>query len=91
NSVYKDVYAYPNPVRHEYSGIIYIKGLVKDTDVKITDIAGNIVYQTKSNGGMATWDGNNFDGQRVSTGIYLIFCLNTDGSDSFVSKLLFIK
>ena len=91
NSIFENVYAYPNPVRHDYSGLIYIKGLVRNSDVKITDIAGNIVYQTKSNGGMATWNGNNFDGQRVSSGIYLIFCSNTDGSDTFVSKLLFIK
>ncbi len=88
---FQNVYAYPNPVRHSYTGTIYIKGLVRDSEVKITDIAGNIVYQTTSNGGMATWNGKNFDGNRVSTGIYLIFCSNSDGSDTFVSKLLFIK
>jgi len=39
--IFKDVYAYPNPVRPEYNGIIAIKGLVRDANVKITDIAGN--------------------------------------------------
>lgn len=91
DQTYQNVYAYPNPVRHDYSGIIYIKGLVEDSNVKITDIAGNIVYETTSNGGMATWNGNNFDGNRVATGIYLIFCQSSDGKESFVSKLLFIK
>ncbi len=88
---FRDVYVYPNPVRENYDGDVTIRGLVSDVNVKITDISGNIVYETTAEGGQATWDGKNFSGQRVSTGVYLVFCSNDDGSKTYVTKLLFIK
>lgn len=88
---YRDVYVYPNPVRENYTGEITIRGLVSDVNVKITDISGNIVYETRAEGGQATWDGKNFSGSRVSTGVYLVFCTNDDGSKTYITKLLFIK
>jgi ligand-binding sensor domain-containing protein len=91
NDEFKDVYVYPNPVRENYEGDITIRGLVSDVNVKITDISGNIVYETTAEGGQATWDGKNFDGRRPSTGVYLVFCTNDDGSKTHITKLLFIK
>lgn len=88
---FRDVYVYPNPVRENYEGEITIRGLVSDVNVKITDISGNLVYETTAEGGQATWDGKNFDGKRPSTGVYLVFCTNDDGSKTHITKLLFIK
>lgn len=87
---YSDVYAYPNPVREDYDGDIVITGLVEDTDIKITDITGNLVYKTESLGGQASWDGKNLRGNRVSTGVYLVFGNDRTGEQSFVTKILFI-
>ena len=56
---FENVHAYPNPVRENYTGIITITGLIDKTNVKITDLAGNLVCQTVSNGSIATWDGKN--------------------------------
>lgn len=70
---YSNVYAYPNPVRPEYTGWITIKGLMENSLVKIADAAGNVFYTTQSEGGMVTWDGCNTDGQRVKTGVYYVF------------------
>jgi hypothetical protein len=85
------VYAFPNPVRPNYTGVITIAGLVENTIVKITDISGNLVYETRSQGGQATWDGCNLNGRRVSTGVYLIFCADSTGEQTAVSKLLFVN
>jgi hypothetical protein len=87
----EDVMAYPNPVRPEYTGPIAIRGLVKDADVKITDVRGNVVFKTKALGGQAIWDGNNFAGQRASTGVYLVFITNDDGSETAITKILFVN
>ncbi len=84
------VYAFPNPVRQNYSGPIAIKGLVTNADVKITDTYGNLVYETKANGGQAIWDGNNLDHQRVTTGVYMVFITNSDGSQTLVTKILVV-
>jgi flagellar hook assembly protein FlgD len=86
-----NVFIYPNPVRPEYNGLISIKGLVKNTIVKVTDISGNLVYETTSNGGTATWDGTTNSGSRAATGVYLIFVASRDGKESQVGKLLFIN
>ncbi len=85
------VYAFPNPVKPDFEGVISIVGLVENTTVKITDISGNLVYETQSLGGQATWDGKNLNGHKVSTGVYLIFCSDSKGEETAVSKLLFIK
>ena len=87
---FKQVYVFPNPVRSNYSGPITITGLVSNINVKITDISGNIVYETTALGGQAIWDGRKFSGDRVHSGVYLIFCTNEDGSKTHVAKLLFL-
>jgi len=91
NPEFTDVYIYPNPVRPDFTGKIVIKGTVEKSNIKITDITGNLVYETTSLGGQAIWDGKNFDGQKVSTGVYLVFCTSEDGYKSVVTKLLFIN
>lgn len=88
---FTDVYAYPNPVRPGYSGPIAIKGLVKDCDVKITDITGTLIYQTKALGGQAVWNGTNFNGDRAHSGVYLVFCSNDDGSKTYVTKICLVN
>jgi len=87
---FSNAYVFPNPVRENYQGDITITGLVEDVNVKITDISGNLVFETKALGGQAIWNGKNFKGQKVNTGVYLVFCSNEDGSKTFVTKLLFI-
>ena len=88
---FRDVYTFPNPVRESYSGNVTITGLMRNTQIRITDVSGNLVYQTVSDGGQASWDLKTFNGKRVSTGVYLVFCASEDGSDSFVTKMLVIK
>jgi hypothetical protein len=85
------VYVFPNPVRPDYHGEITVTGLIRDADVKITDIAGNLVHHTRTIGGQAVWDGCNLKGRRVASGVYLVFCSNDDGSKTHVTKLLFIR
>jgi ligand-binding sensor domain-containing protein len=89
-----EAYAYPNPVRPDYTGPIAIKGLARDSNVKITDVNGNIVFETKALGGQAIWQGNDFNGRRVASGVYLVFSTNTinsEADDAIVTKILFIN
>ncbi|MBI4646360.1 MAG: hypothetical protein HY738_07155 [Bacteroidia bacterium] len=88
---FKDVYIYPNPVRPGYSGLITITNLVANCNVKITDIGGCIVYETTAEGGQATWDGRNFDGYKVKSGVYMVFCTNEDGSKKHVTKMVIVN
>ena len=86
-----NVYAYPNPVKSGYTGYIAIKGLVKNAVVKITDVSGNLIYSTVAEGGQAIWNGNNFDGRRANTGVYIVFAANNDGSEKIVTRILIVN
>jgi hypothetical protein len=87
---FDSVYSFPNPVREDFMGNVTITSLMRDTEIKITDVSGNLVFKTVSEGGQASWDLTTYNGHRVSTGVYLIFCANGDGSKSCVTKILVI-
>lgn len=91
NTDFSEVLVFPNPVKPDYSGPITIKGLITDAVVKITDVSGNLIYETIALGGQAVWDGKSFDGQKAHTGVYLVFCSDQEGSISHVTKLLFVR
>ncbi len=84
-------YAYPNPVRPEYLGEVRIVGLMDRSVVKITDIEGNLVFETTSNGGTVIWDTHAFNGKRVGSGVYLIMVSSDDHSNTKVKKLMIIR
>ena len=88
---FSKVFAYPNPVRPDYDGDIYIKGLTDKTNVKITDINGNLIFETTSEGGQAVWSGRSLSGYKASSGVYLVFAVSKDGTDSTVTKILIIN
>ena len=89
--VFGDVYAFPNPVRPGYTGNIGITGLVSDAIVKITDVSGNLVYETRAEGGQAAWDAKRIDGTEVSSGVYLVFCSDENGEQTLATKILVVK
>ncbi len=88
---FSNAYAYPNPVRENFDGIITIAGLMEDTQVRIIDNSGNLVYQTQSNGGIAIWDGRNGKGERVSSGVYFAMCVTADGANDTSVKILIMN
>ena len=85
-----DAYIFPNPVRDTYNGNIFIKVLVANALIKITDVSGNLVNNVQANGGTAEWNGKNIYGERVSTGVYLLYISDENGENTKVMKLLFI-
>ncbi len=88
------VLAFPNPVRPDYDGPIAIKGFARDANVKIADVNGNVVFETRALGGQAIWEGRDFNGNRVATGVYLVLATNTknlDAPDAVVTKILFVR
>lgn len=82
---------YPNPVRETYSGPITIEGIMRNSDIKITDMRGNLVATLQSNGGRGIWDGKNLNGERVATGVYFALVSNETADSDCVSKILMIK
>lgn len=86
-----DVFVYPNPVRPEFLGTLKISGLTDKANIKITDIEGNLVYETTSSGGTIEWDTKAFGKHKVASGVYMVFVVSEDGLDSTVKKIMIIR
>ena len=85
------VYVYPNPVRPEYTGTVKVAGLLNKANIKITDIEGNLVYETTSAGGTIEWDTTAFGKYKVASGVYMIFISAQDGVETKVKKVMIIR
>ena len=79
---------YPNPIAPNYSGPILIKNLVNNALVKITDINGQLMMQTRALGGQATWNGRDQYQHKVASGIYLVFVRDDMGNEKAVGKIM---
>lgn len=85
-----NVYAYPNPVTPDFTGLITIVGLSLNADVKITSSNGALIAEGRSNGGSFTWDGRDKQGRRVASGIYMVITATSDGRKGTVCKIAII-
>jgi len=85
-----DVLVFPNPVPPDYTGVIAIRGLVDGAFVKITAPDGRLVYQTNALGGQAIWDGRDYRGRKVATGVYLVLISDESRHEKSSAKIVFI-
>lgn len=86
-----NVFVYPNPVRPEYDGTVKISGLTDKANVKVTDVAGNLVYESTALGGTIEWDTTAFGKYKVASGVYMIFIAAEDGIETKVKKVMIIR
>ncbi len=92
DSMTKDnVYAYPNPVQPDYTGLITVTGLSFDADVKIVTASGTLVNEGRSNGGSYTWDGCDLNGRRVASGVYMVETATSEGKKGTVCKIAVVR
>lgn len=91
NDDLSNVYVYPNPVRPTYSGTVKVAGLLDKANVKITDIEGNLVFETTSEGGTIEWDTTAFGKYKVASGVYMVFISAQDGGETKVKKVMIIR
>jgi hypothetical protein len=86
-----NVFVYPNPVRPGFVGTVKIAGLISKANIKITDIEGNLVHETTSEGGTIEWDTTAFGKYKVASGVYMIFISAEDGSETTVKKVMIVR
>jgi len=91
NDNLNNVFVYPNPVRPEFNGTVKISGLMDKVHVKITDIEGNLVNESISEGGTIEWDTTAFGKYKVASGVYMIFVSSEDGAETKVKKVMIIR
>jgi hypothetical protein len=82
-----DLYAFPNPVRPGFEGDVLIRGTVRDASAKVLTPDGRLVARIQSLGGQLAWDRRNFQGQRVSPGVYFIKITGPEGQERGLVKI----
>jgi sugar lactone lactonase YvrE len=91
----KELIVFPNPVEPGYDGVIAIEGVSRNATVKITDLSGKLVFETEALGGQVLWNGADYNGRRVQSGVYLVFAstngIRFENPDSAVGKIVFIR
>jgi len=88
---HENVKIFPNPVRQDFTGTVGISGLVNDALIKITDASGKLIWRTQANGGTATWNVKDYNGNRAMTGVYYVLSSSADGEETFVGKIAIIN
>ncbi|UHG91228.1 two-component regulator propeller domain-containing protein [Spirosoma oryzicola] len=82
---------FPNPVRPDFTGTVGINGLTENATVKILDAGGQLVFETRSQGGTATWNLRDYRGRSAQTGVYLIVVVSGDGLEGVAGKLAVVR
>ncbi len=83
------VFAYPNPVPSDFQGLIAIQGLAYNSQVRITDMTGKLLFSDKSEGGRCVWNGKDAEGNRPAAGVYIIMAGDSQGDVKNVCKIAF--
>ncbi len=86
-----EIKIFPNPVPIDFTGTIGISGLAQNVEVKITDARGQLIWQTTSAGGTATWNAMDYTGKRAATGVYFVFAASKDGENSLIGKIAIVN
>lgn len=86
-----NIYAYPNPVTPDYTGMITITGITQKSTIKITNAAGYVVNSGTTTSGSYQWDGCDTTGRRVASGIYKVFIANEDASGGCVTQIAVVR
>ena len=86
-----NVYIYPNPVRPGFEGDVKISGLMRDAIVKITDISGNLVFETTATGGTVLWNQRTFNKHKVASGVYMVFITHVEQKLNKTKKIMIIR
>lgn len=86
-----NVWAYPNPVKPDYTGVITITGLSSGADIKIISSNGALIHKGRSTSGTYQWDGTDLKGKKVASGIYMVVTATAEGEKGTVCKIAIIK
>ena len=86
-----NILIFPNSVPPGFNGTIAIRGLVNNAIVKITELDGRLVFQSRALGGQAVWDGKDYRGRRIFSGVYLVLISDDGRKEKVTAKIVFIS
>ncbi len=88
-----ELFIYPNPFSYnnEDRERVVIDELSPETTVRILTVDGRMVRRLDTRGGRVEWDVRDFNGERVSTGVYVIVSVDSQNDQRGVGKLVIVR
>jgi len=88
----KHLFIYPNPYSYSReTQPIIIDKLSQQTTIRIVTIDGHLVKKIEASGGRAEWDGRDYNGNKLPTGVYLIIALDKQDNEKGVGKVVIVR
>ncbi len=91
---FNKLFLYPNPLllKDGEANFLTIDGLIRNSNIKILSISGNLIRDFKSTGGKVTfWDGRDTNGNLVPSGVYIIVANDDEANNVTISKVAVIR
>lgn len=82
---------YPNPFKYKDHDQILIEGLSEETIIKILGIDGFVVKTIETRGGRVNWNGRDFKGNKLGTGVYFVVANSTNDNEKAIGKIVIVN
>ena len=86
-----DISCYPQPFDPQFDGELTIDGLSEESQIRILTISGDFVKEITSYSRKAIWDGKDFRGNYVSSGVYVISASSASKGNAGIAKIAVIR
>ena len=82
---------FPNPFVYDRHDRIFIEGLSQETRVRILGANGELIQTIEANGGRIEWNGRDFRGNRVGSGVYIVLAIDEENRERGSGKVVIIR
>lgn len=83
---------FPNPYNYnEESGNIIVEGLADATKLNVLTSDGRVINRIETRGGRIEWDGRDFRGNRVGSGVYVLVAVDENNGGRGTGKVVIIR
>jgi len=68
-----------------------VEGLSESTRIKVLGVDGIVVNELAAQGGRISWDGYDYNGNKLGTGVYFLIAFEESGRETGIGKVVIVK
>ncbi len=82
---------FPNPFEYARHSQIVIEGLSESTQIKVLGVDGVVVNELEATGGRVSWNGRDYNGNQLGSGVYYVVAYESSGRERGVGKVVIVR
>ena len=87
----KELKVFPNPFQYSKHNEVKVEGLSESTRIKVLGVDGIVVNEIEAQGGRISWDGYDYNGNKLGTGVYFLIAFEESGRETGIGKVVIVK